>query len=157
MAFFPCNSKLSLVQNRFHIFSNLFSNDKGSDNLNSFFLEETSDDDDSKFIFIYFMYLLFYQMSYFKAWLPPSFFSIRVLLHGHWWLTGQQGVVGDHLLFHSTTSTHSLIVKHTFATLHVRWLSCISNCMLVFTRLRLDEIYDLIELPFHSLMMWCWC
>ena len=40
-----------------------------------------------------------------------------------WQLTGQQGKGGDHLLFHSTTSTRSRIFRHLFVTLHVRWLS----------------------------------
>ena len=44
-----------------------------------------------------------------------------------WQLTGQQGKGGDHLLFHSTTSTRSRIFRHLFATLHVRWLSHIFN------------------------------
>ena len=56
------------------------------------------------------------------------FFFFRIFFHGHSWLTGQQGKEGDHLLFHSITlpSTH----EHSgiyFVTLHVRWLSCISN------------------------------
>ena len=34
---------------------------------------------------------------------------------------------GDHLLFHSTTSTRSRTFRHLFATLHVRWLSHIFN------------------------------
>ena len=55
------------------------------------------------------------------------FFSIRVFFHGHWRLTGQQGKGGDHLLFHSTTSTRSRTFRHLFATLHVRWLSHIFN------------------------------
>ena len=55
------------------------------------------------------------------------FFSIKVFFHGHWRLTGQQGKAGDHLLFHSTTSTRSRTVRHLFATLHVRWLSHILN------------------------------
>ena len=56
------------------------------------------------------------------------FFSIRIFFHGHWRLTGQQGKGGDHLLFHSTTSTRSRTFRHLFATLHVRWLSHIFNC-----------------------------
>ena len=55
------------------------------------------------------------------------FFSIRIFFHGHWQLTGQQGKGGDHLLFHSTTSTRSRTFRHLFATLHVRWLSHIFN------------------------------
>ena len=55
------------------------------------------------------------------------FFSIRVFFHRHWQFTGQQGKGGDHLLFHSTTSTRSRTFRHLFATLHVRWLSHIFN------------------------------
>ena len=55
------------------------------------------------------------------------FFSIRVFFHGHWWLTGQQGKGGKHLLFHSTTSTHSQTFRRLFATFHVKWLEHIFN------------------------------
>ena len=55
------------------------------------------------------------------------FFSIRVFFHEHWQLTGQQGKGQDHILFHSTTSTRSRTFRHSFATLHVRWLSHIFN------------------------------
>ena len=54
-------------------------------------------------------------------------FSIRVLFHGYWQLTGQQGKGGGHPLFRSTTSTHSRTLRHLFATLYVRWLSHIFN------------------------------
>ena len=39
-----------------------------------------------------------------------------------------EGKGGDHLLFHSTTSTCSRTLRHLFATLHVRWLSHTFNC-----------------------------
>ena len=55
------------------------------------------------------------------------FFSIRVFFHIHWRLKGQQGKGGDHLLFHSTTSTRSWTFRHLLATLHVRWVSHIFN------------------------------
>ena len=55
------------------------------------------------------------------------FVSIVVSFHRHWRLTGQQGKGGDHLLFHSTSSTCSQTFRHLFATLHVRWLSHIFN------------------------------
>ena len=42
------------------------------------------------------------------------FFSIRVFFHGHWRLTGQQGKGGDHVLFHSTTSTRSRTFRLLF-------------------------------------------
>ena len=75
------------------------------------------------------------------------FFFYQSFLHRHWRFTRQQGKGGDHLLFHSTTSTRSQTLRHLFATLHVRWLSRIFN-----TRLLLDEIYHLIELPFEWLI-----
>ena len=55
------------------------------------------------------------------------FFFYQGFLHRHWQFTGQQGKRGDHLLFHSTTSTRSRTLRHLFATLHVRWLSRIFN------------------------------
>ena len=55
------------------------------------------------------------------------FFSIRIFFHRHWRLTGQQGKGGNHLLFHSTSSTRSRTFRHLLATLHVRWLSHIFN------------------------------
>ena len=80
-----------------------------------------------------------------------------------------QGKGGDHLLFHSTTSTRSQTLRHFFANLHVTWLSRIFNrkrfprisknrlnTSLVFTILLLDEIYHLVELPFDWLIDW-WC
>ena len=55
------------------------------------------------------------------------FFFYQSFLHRHWRFTRQQGKGGDHLLFHSTTSTSSRTLRHLFATLHVRWLSRIFN------------------------------
>ena len=62
------------------------------------------------------------------------------------------GKRGDHLLFHSTTSTRWRTLRHLFATLHVRWLSLFLIATFVFTGLLLDEIYHLIELPFEWLI-----
>ena len=45
------------------------------------------------------------------------FFLYQGFLHRHWRFTEQQGKGGDHLLFHSTTSTHSRTLRHIFATL----------------------------------------
>ena len=59
--------------------------------------------------------------------LKSSFFSIKIFFHGHWRITGQQGKGGNHLLFHSVTSTRSQKSRYLFATLHVRWLSHIFN------------------------------
>ena len=42
-----------------------------------------------------------------------------IIISNNW--TRQQG--GDHLLFDSTTSTHSRTFRHIFATLHARWLT----------------------------------
>ena len=55
------------------------------------------------------------------------FFSNRIFFNGHWQLTGQQWKGGDHLLFHSTTSTCSWTFRHLFATFCMRWLSHIFN------------------------------
>ena len=79
------------------------------------------------------------------VYVPSRFY--QGFLYIHWRFTGQQGKGGDRLLFHSTTSTRSRALRHLFATLHVRWLSRIFN-----TRLLLDEIYHLIELPFEWLI-----
>ena len=79
------------------------------------------------------------------VYVPSGFY--QGFLYIHWRFTGQQGKGGDRLLFHSTTSTRSRALRHLFATLHVRWLSRIFN-----TRLLLDEIYHLIELPFEWLI-----
>ena len=40
----------------------------------------------------------------------------------------ERGREGNHILFHSTTSTWSQTFRHLFATFHVRWLSHIFNC-----------------------------
>ena len=53
--------------------------------------------------------------------------------------TEQQGKGGDHLLFHSTTSTHLRTFRYLFTTL-------------LFTRLLLDKIYHLVGLPFDWLI-----
>ena len=56
-----------------------------------------------------------------------KFFFYQGFLHRNWRFTGQQGKGGDHILFHTTTSTRSRTSRHLFATLHVRWLSRIFN------------------------------
>ena len=87
-------------------------------------------------------------------WLTKQvFFFYQSFLHRHWKFTGQQGKGEDHLLFHSSTSTSSRTLRHLFATLHVRWLSRIFNrntC--IYQAAILDEIYDLIDLPFEWLI-----
>ena len=62
-------------------------------------------------------------------WNCSNIFSIKVFFHGHWRLTGQQEKRGNHLLFHSITSTLSRTSRHLFVTLHLRWLSYIFNCI----------------------------
>ena len=84
----------------------------------------------------------------FRSFITISF-SIRVLFHGHWQLTGQQGKGGHHLLFHSTTSTHSQIFRHLFATLHVRWLSHIFN-----RNARIYLTATLWDLPSYRVTIW---
>ena len=68
--------------------------------------------------------------------------------------TAGEGRGGDHVLFHSTTSTRS-------RTLDIYLQLCMWDdynvfliATLVFTRLLLDEIYHLIELPFDWLIDW---
>ena len=65
-------------------------------------------------------------ISFFK-----NFISISVFFQRHWRFTGQHGKGVDHLfiflLLLSTTSARSRALKHLFATLHMRRLSCIFN------------------------------
>ena len=56
------------------------------------------------------------------------FYFIRVLFHRQRRFTGQQRKEGDHVLFHSTTSSRSQTLRHIFPTLHVRSSSRIFNC-----------------------------
>ena len=63
----------------------------------------------------------------FPLFLFIYFFLYQGFLHRYWRFKGQQVKGGDHLLFHSTTSTPSRILRHLFATLNVRWLSHIFN------------------------------
>ena len=81
-------------------------------------------------------------------------FSIRILFHGRWQLTGQQGEEGDHLLFYSITSTRSQTFRHLFVTLHVRWLLRIFNLQ----RLYLPDCnsMSLTTLSNYYLIEW-WC
>ena len=85
-----------------------------------------------------------------------QFFSIRIFFHRHnWRFTGQQGKGGNHLLFHSTTSTGSRTLRSLFANLHVRWLSRIlnRNACVYQTATRWD-------LPLYRLTIWLidwWC
>ena len=83
------------------------------------------------------------------------FFSYQGFLHRHWQLAGQQGKRGDHLLFLSTISTRSRILRHLFATLHMRWLSRIFN--------RNPCVYQTAtrwDLPTYRIIIWVidwWC
>ena len=81
-----------------------------------------------------------------------SFFFYKGFLHGHWRFTGQQGKEGDHLLFHSTTSTRSRTLSHLITTLQMRLLYHPFLIVTLVTRLLLDEIYHIIELPFNWLI-----
>ena len=63
-----------------------------------------------------------------------SFFYYQGFLQRHWRFTGQRGRRGDHLLFHSTTSTRSQTFRHLFATLHVRWLHVFLIATLMYFR-----------------------
>ena len=91
----------------------------------------------------------------FSTFAFPSFFFYQGFVHRHWRFTGQQGKGRDHLLFHSTTSTRSRTLRHLFATLHVRWPSCIfnRNACVYQTATRWD-------LPPYQITIWvidCWC
>ena len=78
-----------------------------------------------------------------------SFGVENSFFHGHWQFTGQQGKKGDHLFFHSTTSTCSQTFRHLFVTLHLRWLSHIfnSNACIYQTATRWD-------LPLYRITIW---
>ena len=90
-----------------------------------------------------------------KSFSGAIFFLLLGFLHRHWRFTGQQGKGGDHLLFLSTTSTRSRTLRHLFATLHVRWLSCIFN--------RNAYVYQTAnqwDLPPYRITIWViawWC
>ena len=77
--------------------------------------------------------------------------SLRKLrqYHGHWRLTGQQGKGEYHFILYFSTSTRSRTFRHSFVTLHVRWLSHIFNRKACIYRLLLDEI-----LPPYRLTIW---
>ena len=82
-------------------------------------------------------------------------FFIRVFFHRHSRFTGEQNKGGDHLLFHSYTSTCSRTLRHLFTNLHVRWLSGIFNCN--------DCVYQTAtrwDLPPYRITIWLinwWC
>ena len=63
------------------------------------------------------------------------------------------GEEGNHLLFHSTTSTCLRTFRHLFATLHVRWLSHIfnRNACIYQTATR----WDFTTLSNYHLIDWC--
>ena len=78
-----------------------------------------------------------------------AFFSIKIFFHGHWRLTGQRGRKGN--IFYFTlllppTQKHSDIY---FATLHVRWLSHISN-----RTARIYQVATQWDLPPYIITIW---
>ena len=83
------------------------------------------------------------------------FFFYQGFLHRHWRFTGQQWKGGDHILFHSTTSTRSWTLRYFFETSHVRWLSRIFN--------RNGYVYQTAtrwDLPPYRITIWVidwWC
>ena len=108
--------------------------------------------------------------------LPPVFsyvfflfifvFCIRVFFHGHWRFAGLRGKGGGYLLFHSTTFTHLRISTlplspiYEYPDIYLQlyiWdnYHIFLIAPLIFTRLLLNKIYHLIELPFVWLMMRC--
>ena len=86
--------------------------------------------------------------------LVRNFFSIRVFVSRTLTTHRTAGKGGDHLLFHSTTSNGSRTFRHLAALCMWDDYYIFLIAPLVFTRLLLDEIYHLIELPFDWLMMW---
>ena len=83
------------------------------------------------------------------------FFFYQGFLYRHWRFTGQQGKGGDHLLFHSTTSTRLRTLRHLLATLHVRWLSRIFN-----RNARVCQTAIRWDLPPYWITIWLidwWC
>ena len=84
--------------------------------------------------------------------------SIHFLLSGFYFTdTGdsqdRRGREGT--MFYSTLPL-PLAYKHSFSTLHGDYYHILLIAPLLFTRLLLDEIYHLIELPFDWLTMWFW-
>ena len=83
-------------------------------------------------------------------------YIISVFFHRHWRFIRRQGKRGDYLSFRSATSTR---YEHWDIYLQLRMWGDYHTFLiatLVFTRLLLDEIYHLIELPFIAwLMMQC--
>ena len=83
------------------------------------------------------------------------FFLYQGFHQRHWRFTGQKGKGGDHLLFHSTTSTRSWTLRHLFATLHVKWISCIFSCNVC-----VYQTTTRWDLPLHRVTTWVidwWC
>ena len=80
-----------------------------------------------KFIYVSFHTVTLKPCKSFSSAIFFFFFFFFFFFYRHWRFTGQQGKGGDHLLFHSTTSTRSRTFRHLFATLHVRWISRIFN------------------------------
>ena len=70
-----------------------------------------------------------------------SFFYYQGFLQRHWRFTGQRGRRGDHLLFHSNTSTRSQTFRHLFGTLHVRWLHVFLIATLMYFREKILPIF----------------
>ena len=81
------------------------------------------------------------------------FFCQGFLLQTHWQLTGQQGKWGDHLLFHSTTSTRSRIFRHLFCNFAREVTHIFLIAPVLFTRLILDEITTLSH--YYLIDRWC--
>ena len=127
--------------------------------------------DQINMIYSFYCYLLAQNFVIFNSWHMPfsnvpyssfqksetleAFFLYQVFFHRHWQFTGQQGKGGDHLLFHSTTSTCSRTLRHLFATLHVRWLSRIFNCNAC-----IYQTATQWDLPPYSITIWLivwWC
>ena len=90
------------------------------------------------------------------------FFFYQGFLHRHWRFTGQQGKGGDHLLFHSTTSTRWRTLGHLFAcemTITYFWSQrlCLPDCYsMSFSTLSNYHLSDwlIMQCLFVYLMNW---
>ena len=80
------------------------------------------------------------------------FFFYESFLHRHWRYIEQQGKGGDHLLFHSTTSTSSQTLRHYLQLRMWDDYHVFLIATLVFTKRLLGEIYHFIKLPFQWLI-----
>ena len=92
------------------------------------------------------------------------FFSMGVFFHKHWRFPGFHYNEGYHVLFPFTMSYSSLPFPLVLEHSDIYWQLCMRHdchiflfASLITTRLLLDEIFQLVKLPFVSMMMQCQC